>query len=280
MKEYLNIVQEVLGRGERKNNRTGIDTISCFGIHCKINLANGFPLLTTKKVLFKSVLHELLWYLSGEDHIRNLRKHTKIWDAWAREDKDWEVGNMYGYQWVKWEQYVKDPKTQEVKMNHINQVQKVIDLIKNDPNDRRMIVSAWNPADLYRKEDDPKKPALPSCHLMYMFNVSADKKLNCHMVQRSADLMLGVPFNIACYATLTQMIAQECGLGLGEFSHYMNDCHIYVNQVEGAKEQLTRTPGKLPKLIIKKKPFWELEFEDFEVQGYDPQPFIKFPVAV
>lgn len=280
MKEYLDLVQLVLEKGQRKPNRTGVDTLTYFGGHYKVDLAKGFPLLTTKKVLFKSVLHELLWYLSGEDHIRNLRTKTKIWDAWAKEENDWHVGNMYGYQWVKWEQYVKDPKTGKVEMHHINQIQNVLDKLKNDPTDRRMIVSAWNPGDLYRADDDPKKPALPSCHLLFMFHVTPDGRLNCHLTQRSADLMLGVPFNIACYATLTQMIAQEAELKLGEFSHYLNDLHIYVNHLDGAREQLSRTPSKKPTLKIADKSFWDLRFEDFELVDYNPQPFIKFDVAV
>lgn len=280
MKEYLDAVRTVLEEGQRKPNRTGIDTLTYFGVHYKIDLAEGFPLLTTKKVMFKSVLYELLWYLTGEDHVRNLRQHTKIWDAWTSEEKNWHVGNLYGYQWVKWEQYLEDPITGKITMHHINQIQNVIDKLKNDPTDRRIIVSAWNPADLYRPDGDPKKPALPSCHLLFMFHVTPDGKLNCHLTQRSADMMLGVPFNIACYATLTQMLAQECGLELGKFSHYLNDAHIYVNHVEGAKEQITRTPGAKPTLKIAKKPFWELQFEDFEVENYNPQPFIKFDVAV
>ena len=280
MREYLDLVQTVLDKGQEKENRTGVNTLSYFGAHYKINLADGFPLLTTKKVFFKSVIRELLWYLSGETHIRNLRKHTKIWDAWTSEGRDWHVGNMYGYQWVNWEQYVKNPQTGEIEMNHINQVQNVIDTLKTNPDDRRMIVSAWNPSDLHRVPEDPKKPALPSCHLLFMFHVSADGKLNCHLTQRSADLMLGVPFNIACYATLTQMLAQECGLELGEFSHYLNDCHIYVNHIDGAREQLPRTPGSKPTLPIAKKPFWDLEFEDFVLENYEYQPHIKFEVAV
>lgn len=280
MKEYLDIVKTVLEQGQRKSNRTGTDTLSYFGAHYKVNLADGFPLLTTKKVFFASVLHELLWYLSGETHIRNLRKHTKIWDAWTSAEKDWHVGNLYGYQWVKWEQYVQDPETGEISLNHINQIQNVINTLKTNPNDRRMIVSAWNPADLHRDATDPKKPALPSCHAFFMFHVSGDNKLNCHLTQRSADLMLGVPFNLACYATLTQMLAQECGLGLGQFSHYMNDCHIYVDHIDGAREQLTRTPHKKPTLEIAKKPFWELTFDDFTVHNYTHDPVIKFPIAV
>lgn len=280
MKEYLNTVQLVLDQGQLKHNRTGIDTLSYFGAHYKINLAEGFPLLTTKKVFFKSVLYELLWYLSGEDHIRHLRKNTKIWDEWTSEEKNWHVGNMYGYQWVKWEQYTEDKKTGEIKLHHINQIQKIIDTLKTNPNDRRMVVSAWNPADLYRDRDDPKRPALPSCHAFFMFYVSPDGKLSCHLTQRSADLMLGVPFNIACYAALTHMFSQECGLKPGEFSHYLNDCHIYVNHIKGAKEQLKRIPRKKPTLKIAPKPFWDLRFEDFELIDYDPYPFIKFDVAV
>ena len=280
MKEYLDIVRHVLDAGERKPNRTGVDAISVFGVHYKINLAEGFPLLTTKKVNINAVLHELLWYLSGETHIRNLREHTKIWDRWTSEEKNWEVGRLYGYQWVKWEYFTRNPDTGEYIPQHINQIQHVIDTIKTTPFDRRLVVSAWNPADLHRPGDDPMKPALPSCHALFMFNVSTDGRLNAHLTQRSADLMIGVPFNIACYAVLTQMIAQECGLTLGEFSHYMNDCHIYVNHVEGAHEQLTRTPREKPKLIIAQKPLWGLTFEDFKLENYNPYPPIKFAVAV
>lgn len=281
MREYLNLVKYVLEHGERRESRTGTDTISVFGYHYKIDLSKGFPLLTTKKVNFSAVIYELLWYLTGDTHIRDLRQHTKIWDAWTSEEKNWEVGNLYGHQWVKWEQYLEDPKTHEIKLNYINQIDEVMKLIKSHPNDRRMIVTAWNPSDLYTPKDHPKRPALPSCHSMFMFYVTNDKKLNCHLTQRSADIMLGVPFNLACYATLTQMIAQECGLaGVGEFSHYLNDAHIYVNHIDGAKEQITRTPGPLPKLVIAKKPFWDLKFEDFTLESYNPQPVIKFPIAV
>jgi len=280
MKEYLDAVRTVLDKGQLKHNRTGVDAISYFGVHYKIDLAEGFPLLTTKKVNFPAIIHELLWYLSGATHIRDLRQKTKIWDAWTSEEKNWEVGNMYGYQWVNWEQYLPNAQTGELQMHHINQIQHVIDKLKSDPEDRRMIVSAWNPSDLHRPEGDPKKPALPSCHAFFMFHVSPDGRLNCHLTQRSADLMLGVPFNIACYATLTRMLAQEAGLKLGEFSHYLNDCHIYVNHVDGAKEQLLREPRQKSTLVIAQKPFWDLKFEDFVLEGYDPHPAIKFQVAV
>ena len=272
MQTYLNLVNTVLKEGIKRNNRTGIDTLMYFGYHYKVDLSKGFPLLTTKRVFFNSVIRELLWYLSGETHIRNLRKHTKIWDAWTNENKNWEIGKMYGYQWVKWEQFVKDKETGNYKKNYINQIKEVIDLIKNNPNSRRMIVTAWNPSVL-------DEIALPSCHAFFIFNVT-NGKLNCHLTQRSGDIALGIPFNLACYATLTQMIAQEVGLGLGEFSHYINDAHIYENHIDGLKEQLQREPMPLSQLKIKNKPFWKLEFEDFELLNYNHHPIIKFPVAI
>jgi len=262
----------VLETGVRKENRTGTDTISAFGTHYKIDLANGFPLLTTKKVFFKSVIRELLWYLSGDTHIRNLRKHTKIWDAWTSEEKNWEIGRMYGYQWVNWEKYTKDSNTGQYNKTHINQIDEVINLIKNNPESRRMVVTAWNPSVL-------DEIALPSCHAFFIFNVTGDK-LNCHLTQRSGDIALGIPFNLACYATLTQMIAQETGYKLGQFSHYINDAHIYVNHIDGLKEQLKREFRSLPKLEIKNKSFWDLEFEDFNLKDYNPHSSIRFEVAV
>ena len=271
MKQYLDLVNTVLENGAVKNNRTGTDTIMYFGYHYKVNLAKGFPLLTTKKVFFNSVVRELLWYLKGETHIRNLREHTKIWDAWTSEKKRWEIGKMYGYQWVKWEKF-KKKKDGSIQKTYINQIQEVIDLIKNKPNSRRMVVTAWNPSVL-------DEVALPSCHAFFIFNV-LNGKLNCHLTQRSGDIALGIPFNLACYATLTQMIAQETNLELGEFSHYINDAHIYVDHVDGLKEQMKRTPYDLPTLKIKNKPFWKLEFEDFELLNYKHHPVIKFPVAV
>ena len=272
MKAYLDLVNHVLENGHRRENRTGTDTIMYFGYHYKINLQDGFPLLTTKKVFFNSVVRELLWYLSGETHIRNLREHTKIWDAWTSEEKDWEVGRMYGYQWVNWEKYTENPKTGEINCTFINQVQEVIDEIKRNPNSRRLIVTAWNPSVL-------DEVALPSCHSFFIFNVTKGK-LNCHLTQRSGDIALGIPFNVACYATLTQMIAQETELELGEFSHYINDAHIYVDHVDGLREQLKREPKQLPTLEIANKPFWDLIFEDFALKNYVHDPVIKFPVAV
>lgn len=271
MKQYLNLVDTVLNKGIKKENRTGTDTLMYFGYHYKVNLANGFPLLTTKKVFFNSVLHELLWYLKGETHIRNLRKHTKIWDAWTSEEKDWEIGKMYGYQWVKWEKF-KEQNDGQITKTYINQIKEVIDLIKNNPNSRRMVVTAWNPSVL-------DEIALPSCHAFFIFNV-INGKLNCHLTQRSGDIALGIPFNLACYALLTQMIAQETNLKLGEFSHYINDAHIYTNHIDGLKEQLKREPKPLPILHIKSKPFWDLEFDDFKLENYNHHPVIKFPVAV
>ena len=266
MKSYLDLVSHVLEHGVKKHNRTGTDTLMVFGYHYKVNLQQGFPLLTTKKVYHKSIIHELLWYLSGETHIRNLRQHTKIWDAWTSEEKNWEVGKMYGYQWVNWDKY------EDGRQTHINQIQNVIDLIKKNPNSRRMVVSAWNPAVL-------NEIALPSCHAFFIFNVT-NGKLNCHLTQRSGDIALGIPFNLACYAMLTQMIAQETNLELGEFSHYINDAHIYENHIDGLEAQIKRDPLPLPKLEISKKPFWELKFDDFKLNQYNYHPAIKFPVAV
>ena len=272
MNAYLELVKTVLNNGMRRKNRTGIDTIMYFGYHYKVNLSDGFPLLTTKKIFFNSVIRELLWYLKGETHIRNLRQHTKIWDAWTSEEKNWEIGKMYGYQWVKWEKNSLDLDTGTYKKTYINQIEEVINLIKNSPDSRRMVVTAWNPSVL-------DEIALPSCHAFFIFNVT-NGKLNCHLTQRSGDIALGIPFNLACYATLTQMIAQETNLELGQFSHYINDAHIYENHIDGLKEQLQREPLALPKLQIHKKPFWDLEFEDFELRNYEHHPVIKFPVAV
>ena len=272
MHQYLKLVDTVLNDGVKRQNRTGVDTIMYFGYHYKVDLQKGFPLLTTKKIFFNSVIRELLWYLSGQTHIRDLRQHTKIWDAWTSEEKNWEVGKMYGYQWVNWEKFSKDKKTGEIKKEYINQIKEAIHLIKTNPNSRRIVVTAWNPSVL-------DEIALPSCHAFFIFSVTG-KKLNCHLTQRSGDIALGIPFNLACYATLTQMMAQETNLELGSFSHYINDAHIYENHIDGLKEQLKRDPLPLPKLHIAKKPFWDLEFEDFDLRDYNHHPVIKFPVAV
>ena len=272
MNAYLDLVKTVLNDGVKRTNRTGVDTIMYFGYHYKVDLSKGFPLLTTKKVFFNSVIHELLWYLKGETHIRNLREHTKIWDAWTSEDKNWEIGKMYGYQWVKWEKFSEDLNSGEINKTHINQIEETIKLIKTNPDSRRMVVTAWNPSVL-------DEIALPSCHAFFIFSVT-NGKLNCHLTQRSGDIALGIPFNLACYATLTQMIAQETNLKLGEFSHYINDAHIYENHIEGLKEQLKRDPLQLSQLKIKNKSFWELDFDDFELLNYQHHPIIKFPVAV
>ena len=272
MKEYIKLVKNVLENGVEKTTRTGTDTIMVFGYHYKVDLANGFPILTTKKVFFNSIIRELLWYLSGETHIRNLRKYTKIWDNWTSEKENWEVGKMYGYQWVNWDKYKISKTNGTIQHSHINQIQNVIDLIKTNPNSRRMVVSAWNPTVL-------DEIALPSCHAFFIFNV-INGKLNCHLTQRSGDIALGIPFNLACYAALTQMIAHETKLELGQLSHYINDAHIYENHIKGLEQQIVRDPHPLPKLIISNKPFWDLKFEDFKLDNYKYHPAIKFPVAI
>ena len=272
MIEYHRLVDNVLENGMRQKNRTGVDTLAVFGYHYKLNLQDGFPLLTTKRMYYKSVFRELLWYLSGEKHIRNLREHTKIWDAWTSEEKNWEVGRMYGYQWVNWEKYTKNLDSEQYEMSHINQIQEVLNLIRTNPQSRRMVVTAWNPSVL-------DEVSLPSCHAFFIFHVQ-NGRLNCHLTQRSGDIALGIPFNIACYATLMLMITQETGLQPGEFSHYINDAHIYVNHIDGLREQLKRKPLPLPKLEISPKPFWDIKFEDFHLSDYQYHPAIKFEVAV
>lgn len=280
MQAYLDAVQQVIDHGEERPDRTGVGTRSCFAVHLTHDLSQGFPLLTTKKVNYAAVLHELLWFLQGDTHIRDLRQKTKIWDAWTSEQRNWSLGRTYGSQWVEWEQYLDDGKG-GYRLEHINQIQLVIDALKKNPYSRRMVVSAWNPGDFERPKDDPKRTVQPSaCHTIFMFYVTADRRLCCHLTQRSGDLMLGVPFNLASYSTLTQMLAQEAGLGLGMYSHTINDCHIYKNHLDGAREQITRDPLPLPTLKIAKKPFWDLKFEDFELVNYQSHPSIKFPIAV
>ena len=275
MKVYHDLVQQVLDHGVHKTNRTGTDTISNFAEYYKVDLSEGFPLLTTKKVFFKSVILELLWYLRGEDHIRWLRdeNNVHIWDAWA--DEDGHVGPIYPVLWRRFPYLVEhknEDGTTEWRRNEFDQVQNALHMLKTDPMSRRIVVSTWHPGLL-------PKMALPPCHIMYIFNVS-DGKLNCHLTQRSGDIALGIPFNLACYSALTMAIAQEVGLEPGVFAHTIVDAHIYVNHIDGLKEQLTRSPKALPKLKIANKPVDELSFGDFELTGYDPDPLIRFEVAV
>ncbi len=279
MKEYLDLVKLVMNEGIRKRTRTGIDTISYFSANYRVDLSKGYPLLTTKKVEFKSMLYEVLWYLSGDNHIRNLRKHTKIWDAWADEDGNLETA--YGYYWRKFPSAQKDKNGNWV-VTETDQIKYVIDEIKNKPYSRRLVISAWEPGNAIHSK-------LPPCHYSYVFNV-ADDKLNCHLTQRSGDIALGIPFNLAAYALLTQIIAQQTGLKVGWFSHTIVDAHIYVadpgspmekyDHLKGLQEQITREPLPLPQLKIADKPIDELQFEDFELTGYQSHPKIRFEVAV
>ena len=279
MKQYLDLVKLVLENGVRKTSRTGVDTLSYFGAFYRVDLAEGFPLLTTKKMEWKSLLHEVLWYLSGENHIRNLREKTKIWNAWA--DEDGNLDTAYGYYWRKFPSAQKDEHGKWV-VREVDQIKYVIDEIKRNPNSRRLVVTAWEPGNATTSK-------LPPCHYTFTFNVSAGK-LNCHLTQRSGDIALGIPFNLAAYSLLTQIIAQETGLGLGYFAHTIVDAHVYYaekgspmekfDHSEGLREQLKREPLPLPKLIIAKKPIDELEFDDFELKDYNYHDKIKFEVAV
>jgi len=270
MQQYLDLIKEVLDHGEYKEDRTGTGTYSVFGVQKKYDLRNGFPLVTVKKTMFKSLIYELLWFLKGATNINDgLKPHTSIWDPWADEKGD--LGPIYGHQWVKWEKFTPQENGTYKKL-HINQIQNAIDLIKNNPDSRRIIVSAWNVADLDRM-------ALPPCHAFFQFYV-VNGRLDLQLYQRSADIALGVPFNIASYSALLMMMAQECNLTPGVFVHTIGDAHIYKNHVDGMKETLTRKPLPLPQLKIAKKPFWEIQFEDFELVNYQYHPFIKFPIAV
>lgn len=283
MKQYHDLVKNVLENGVRKENRTGTDTLSNFAEFYKVDLSEGFPLLTTKKVFFKSVIMELLWYLRGEDHIRWLRDENDvhIWDAWAEEDG--YVGPIYPVLWRRFP-YLKaddgsvyrklgeDDSRKNWRYEEFDQVQRAIEMLRKNPNSRRIVVSTWHPGLL-------DEMGLPPCHIMYIFNVS-NGRLNCHLTQRSGDIALGIPFNLACYSALTMAIAQDVGLEPGVFAHTIVDAHIYVNHIDGLKEQLKRDFRPLPKLEINRKPVDELEFDDFTLAGYDPHPPIKFPVAV
>jgi len=259
MKGYLELVEKVLAEGEPKEDRTGTGTLSIFGAQVKYDLREGFPLLTTKKVLFSAVVHELLWFLRGSTNINdNLTQHTPIWDAWA--DENGELGPIYGHQWRNWGG------------QGIDQIERARDLIKNNPDSRRIIVSAWNVSDL-------ENMALPPCHAFFQFYVS-NGRLDCQLYQRSADIALGVPFNIASYALLLMMMAQDSGLEPGVFTHTMGDAHIYSNHVEGLKLQLEREPKELPQVRIANKPLEDIQFDDIELLNYEHHPFIRFKVAV
>lgn len=264
MKQYHDLLRHVLENGVKKSDRTGTGTISVFGYQMRFNLADGFPALTTKKLHLRSIIHELLWFLKGDTNIRYLHENNvTIWDEWA--DADGNLGPVYGHQWRKWES--NDGKV-------IDQVSQIVGMIKNDPDSRRLIVSAWNVGDLH-------KMALPPCHLLFQFYI-ADGKLSCQLYQRSADIFIGVPFNIASYSLLTMMIAQVTGLEPGEFIHTFGDAHIYLNHIKQAELQLTREPKPLP--VMKINPeitnIFDFRYEDFELTGYDAHPHIKAPVAV
>jgi len=263
MKAYLNLIESILKEGTKKTDRTGTGTISIFGHQNTYDLEKSFPLVTTKKTHLKSIIYELLWFLKGETNIKYLKENNvKIWDDWA--DRNGELGPVYGYQWRSWPTY--DGK-------HIDQIENVINDIKNNPNSRRLIVSAWNVGQI-------SEMALPPCHSFFQFYV-ANNKLSCQLYQRSADVFLGVPFNIASYALLTRMIANVCNLSPGKFIHTLGDAHLYINHIEQAKLQLTRAPKQLPQMVIKSRnSIFEFEFEDFELIGYNPHPHIKAPIAV
>lgn len=271
MKQYLDLVKDILEKGEKKEDRTGTGTLSIFGYQTKYDLREGFPLLTTKKVLFSGVVRELLWFLKGSTNINDgLAEYTPIWNAWA--DENGELGPVYGYQWRKWERFIKDPNSNAYQKEHVDQITKVVEAIKTNPDSRRLIVSAWNVSDVERM-------ALPPCHAFFQFYV-VNGRLDCQLYQRSADVALGVPFNIASYALLMAMIANECGLKPGIFVHTLGDAHVYLNHIEGLKEQLKRAPGKLPQLKLAKKPVLDMTFEDIEILNYKHDAFIKFPIAV
>jgi thymidylate synthase len=264
MRPYLDLVQQILERGEPRADRTGVGTRSIFGLQARYDLRDGFPLVTTKKVLFAAVVRELVWFLRGATNINDgLTQHTPIWDAWA--DASGELGPIYGHQWRSWG----GPGGGQ----GVDQITQVIELIKKDPTSRRLIVSAWNVADVPRM-------ALPPCHTMFQFYV-AGGRLDCQLYQRSADMALGVPFNIASYALLTHLVANECGLEAGFFVHTLGDAHIYLNHVDGVAVQLRRQPFPLPRLRLPPgKRVLDVRFEDVELDGYQHHPFIKFEVAV
>lgn len=264
MKQYLDLMQHVLDHGTQKHDRTGTGTISVFGYQMRFNLQEGFPMVTTKKLHLKSIIHELIWFLSGDTNIKYLKDNgVKIWDEWADENGD--LGPVYGSQWRSW------PKPDG---GHIDQIAQIVNTIKNNPDSRRIIVSAWNVAEV-------ENMALPPCHAFFQFYV-ADGKLSCQLYQRSADIFLGVPFNIASYALLTMMVAQVCGLAYGDFIHTLGDAHLYNNHIEQTKLQLSREPKKLPVMNINPdvKDIFSFKYEDFTLSDYDAHPHIKGAVAV
>jgi thymidylate synthase len=279
MQQYLDLVRHVLDNGVRKTNRTGVDTLSVFGAHYRVDLSEGYPLLTTKKMHFDSMLHEVLWYLSGDDHIRNLRTKTKIWDAWA--DADGNLDTAYGYFWRRFPSASRDAAG-AWQVREVDQIRYVIDTLRTNPDSRRMVVSAWEPGNAIASK-------LPPCHYTFTFNVQQGR-LCCHLNQRSGDIALGIPFNVAAYGLLTQIIANEVGLDVGVFSHFIVDAHIYTAKPDGSmaeydhgpglRSQLERETRLLPRLTIAKRPIDALTFEDFELTGYDPHPKINFKVAV
>ena len=264
MKQYLDLLRHIMDHGVQKSDRTGTGTRSVFGYQMRFNLEEGFPLLTTKKLHLKSIIYELLWFLNGDTNVRYLQENgVRIWDEWA--DPDGELGHIYGYQWRSWPDY---------SGGHIDQIAEVVRQIKEEPNSRRILVSAWNVADL-------DKMNLPPCHLLFQFYV-ADGRLSLQLYQRSADTFLGVPFNIASYALLLQMVAQVTGLEPGEFVHTTGDTHLYLDHLEQARLQLTRTPRPLPRMVLNPdvKDLFSFRYEDFRLEGYDPWPHIAAKVSV
>ena len=264
MKAYLDLLDHLLNSGVVRDDRTGTGTLGCFGYQMRFDLSKGFPVTTTKKLHLRSIIHELLWFIQGDTNIKYLKDNgVRIWDDWADENGD--LGPVYGYQWRSWP----NPDGSST-----DQITKVIDSIINNPYSRRHVVSAWNPSFI----DDM---ALPPCHCLFQFHVS-EGKLNCQLYQRSADTFLGVPFNIASYSLFTMMMAQVCGLKPGEFVHTFGDVHLYSNHVEQAREQISRTPGELPKMLINPdvKSLFDFRHEDFTLVNYEPQPHIKAPIAV
>lgn len=264
MRQYLELMQHVINHGHQKSDRTGTGTLSVFGYQMRFNLADGFPLVTTKKCHLKSIIHELLWFLQGDTNIGYLReKGVSIWDEWA--DTNGDLGPIYGHQWRSWT---------TADGQHIDQLKQVIEQIKSTPDSRRMLVSSWNVGDL-------QKMRLPPCHAFFQFYV-ADNRLSCQLYQRSADIFLGVPFNIASYALLTLMIAQVCSLEVGDFVHTLGDAHLYRNHLDQAHEQLKRDPRPLPVMRLNRniREILDFKYEDFLLENYDPYPAIKAPVAV